>query len=207
MNPTCRFRHTCSIPDCNGSHRAAFYSKRPRPFQNSTFPPSKRLRTTGWDNCAAILPSLLFNDCLWHESGYLSSSDASHLSPKCSPGDAVLSFSPPSTLPSPSEVTPLIISAWSRELASHPDLQWCISLIDGLSNGARVGFAAPTSSLRSATKYMLSARAHPTVIDQYLFDVCQAGRVAGPFPSPPVSTSTSAVSGWFLSAQPQASVG
>lgn len=33
---------------------------------------------------------------------------------------------------------------------------------------------------------MLSAQSHPTVIDQYLLDECRAGRVAGPFSSPPV---------------------
>lgn len=44
LNTICRYRHTCNIPDCNGSHRASFCSKRPRPFRDGSFPPTKRFK-------------------------------------------------------------------------------------------------------------------------------------------------------------------
>ena len=91
----------------------------------------------------------------------------------------------PLSLPPPHRVTPLVLSAWTKELQAHPDKRWANSVLDYISQGARVGFTAPTAFLRSASRNMLSALQQPQVIDEYLANECREGRVAGPFSSSP----------------------
>ena len=52
-------------------------------------------------------------------------------------------------------------------------------VVDGITYGFRIG--CDTGSLQSAKRNMLSAGQHPEIIDKYLMEECEKGRVAGPF--------------------------
>ena len=59
--------------------------------------------------------------------------------------------------------------------------------MSGIEHGFRTGFSPHRVSLRPSSANMRSASLHPHVIDDYLRSEIAAGRVAGPFPFPPVS--------------------
>ena len=82
-------------------------------------------------------------------------------------------------------VSPLQIDHFAHELASHPNQAQVAYVLDGIRNGFRVGFQAH-QRLHSASKNKVSALANPQVIDAYLDNEVRLGRVAGPYPSPPM---------------------
>ena len=55
-----------------------------------------------------------------------------------------------------------------------------IGLIEGISEGFRIGFDH-SQKLRSAKRNMRSATEHPDIVQKYLCEEMQEGRVAGPF--------------------------
>lgn len=73
------------------------------------------------------------------------------------------------------------------ELATHPDQDMVAYVIQGLKDGFRLGFDPSKSKLKSASKNLQSSSLHPAVIDKYLQNEVENGRVAGPFSSPPMS--------------------
>jgi len=84
-----------------------------------------------------------------------------------------------------SVVSPLNVSQFTRDLAGHPD-QWAVTyVLEGLQHGFRLGFH-PVRRLKPAKKNKPSAFQNPKVIDDYLAIEVARGRVAGPFPSPPL---------------------
>lgn len=95
----------------------------------------------------------------------------------------ILSFLGP--LPLVSSVTPLQADQFALELQHHPDHQLVNYVLDGISNGFRVGFS-PSHKLKSATNNKPSAQQHAAVVDEYLAHEVSLGRVAGPFTSPPL---------------------
>ena len=66
----------------------------------------------------------------------------------------------------------------------HPDRRLVNYVLDGISNGFRVGFS-PSHKLKSAKNNKPSALQHAAVVDEYLAHEVSLGRVAGPFTSPP----------------------
>lgn len=77
--------------------------------------------------------------------------------------------------------TPLNLAAWDNVLQEHPDKAYSNYIVSGLRHGFRVGFNRQTP-LKSASSNMASARLHPEVINKYLADELEKGRMLGPFP-------------------------
>ena len=97
----------------------------------------------------------------------------------------VLSQRPPSLRqPLPSMLcevhTPLDIAEWRSQLCWHPDREFCQYLIDGLTDGFRIGFNYTSHRCQAAKRNMLSAVQNPGVVEQYLKKECELGRVVGP---------------------------
>ena len=65
------------------------------------------------------------------------------------------------------------------------DRQAVAYVLNGLQHGFRLGFQ-PARKLKHARKNKPSAFQNPKVIDDYLATEVAHGRVAGPFPSPPL---------------------
>ena len=61
----------------------------------------------------------------------------------------------------------LNIAAWARELENHPDKEFAQYLLQGISQGFRIGFNYP-KECQSAKSNMKSATENPLVIDEYL---------------------------------------
>jgi len=74
---------------------------------------------------------------------------------------------------------------FARELASHPDQQQASYVLQGIKNGFKLGFQS-SGHLKAAKKNKQSALMHANVVDEYLANEVMLGRVAGPFPSPPL---------------------
>ena len=91
----------------------------------------------------------------------------------------------PQPAPLPSELsvvsTPLVVPAWEAALHGHPDWAFVRYLLDGLTQGFRIGFNR-AHPLRSASANMGSAYLHPEVISSYLRRELSLGRMLGPFP-------------------------
>ena len=91
----------------------------------------------------------------------------------------------PQPAPLPSELlvvsTPLVVPAWEAALRGHPDWAFVRYLLDGLTQGFRIGFNR-AHPLRSASANMGSAYLHPEVISSYLQRELSLGRMLGPFP-------------------------
>ena len=86
----------------------------------------------------------------------------------------------------PSVVSPINVEKLAAELSHHPDQQKVDFVIAGLRQGFRVGFNASRVSLRAASGNMPSALLQPSVIDDYLRNELDMGRIAGPFRTPPL---------------------
>ena len=84
-----------------------------------------------------------------------------------------------------SMVSPLNVSQFTLDLAGHPDRQAVAYVLNGLQHGFRLGIQ-PARKLKPARKNKPSAFQNPKVIDDYLATEVARGRVAGPFPSPPL---------------------
>ena len=95
--------------------------------------------------------------------------------------------------PGPSEVAPDILRAalaavrmplraaeLGRALRGHPDREFVDYLLDGMSQGFRIGFNRVFGHLKSAKRNMVSASAEPAVIEAYLAKERAAGRIVGP---------------------------
>ena len=91
-----------------------------------------------------------------------------------------------------SAVSPLNLSVFRHELASHPNQELVQYVLQGIRHGFRIGFDRQ-SRLKPANRNKHSAYEHPTVIDNYLANEVALGRVAGPFSSPPCLGCRSAV--------------
>jgi len=77
--------------------------------------------------------------------------------------------------------TPLIKQQWNTLLATYPNQDMAIFFIQGLTNGFRIGYQYSNGHLKSATMNMVSAIAHPKVVEEYIANEVSMSRVAGPF--------------------------
>ena len=76
--------------------------------------------------------------------------------------------------------TPLRFSRWQLYLSDHPNTDLIIFFINGITQGFRLGFNGPLSSLTSARKNLEGARQHPYVVEEYIMEEISHNRVIGP---------------------------
>ena len=72
--------------------------------------------------------------------------------------------------------TPLISQEWGRGLQNHPDRRFRDYILAGLKHGFHVGLEH-SSSIKSCNHNLLSAELHPAVVDEYLAEECNLGRI------------------------------
>ena len=84
----------------------------------------------------------------------------------------------------PQVSTPIDIYRLELELANHPDRNFVSNLLSTLKEGARIGYSGPRSSRVSPN--LISATQHPEVVTLNLQKEVTLGRVAGPYPLPPL---------------------
>ena len=84
-----------------------------------------------------------------------------------------------------SDVTPLRVERFTRELQSHPNQIQVSYVLNGLRHGFRLGFQQH-HTLKPAKRNKDSAINNPQVIDSYLENEVRRQRVAGPYDSPPI---------------------
>ena len=77
--------------------------------------------------------------------------------------------------------TLLMTQNWLALLAYHPNKQLTEFFTTGISQGFRICFDAPQSTLRSASQNLACALQHPEVFDRYLSEELVHHWVAGPF--------------------------
>ena len=77
-------------------------------------------------------------------------------------------------------ITPLQTQNWAELLCKHPDQSFVDYILQGLQQGFHIGYKRG-GRLLAASKNMLSALDHPEVVQKYLQDERQKGRVLGPF--------------------------
>ena len=76
-------------------------------------------------------------------------------------------------------VTPINVSFWKTKLANHYDERFAKWLIQGFSEGFRIGYPRQgTGPLKSAGRNMLSAKSHKELVSSYLKAELQEGQVA-----------------------------
>ena len=80
--------------------------------------------------------------------------------------------------------SPIDIYRLTLELADHPDRKFVFNLLSTLWEGARIGYSGPRSVRVSPN--LISAAQHPDVVSLNLQKEINLGRVAGPYPSPPL---------------------
>ena len=79
--------------------------------------------------------------------------------------------------------TPLVIHEWRRQLLTHPDSMFQQYILEGLTNGFRIGFNYQALSPRSVqANNMQSASRNAAVIEERLQTEISLGRVVGPLP-------------------------
>lgn len=77
-------------------------------------------------------------------------------------------------------IRPLLLA---RYLQYHPNHQYVSTLLSHLTYGFDIGYQGPQRDVRAPN--LSSASVHPEVIDNHLSKECGAGRMAGPFTTPP----------------------
>ena len=77
-------------------------------------------------------------------------------------------------------ITPLRAQQWAELLSSHPDQSFVDYILHGLQQGFHIGYKRG-GMLQVSKRNMLSALEHPEVVEKYLQEECQMGRVLGPF--------------------------
>ena len=80
--------------------------------------------------------------------------------------------------------SPIDIYRLELELATHPNRNFVYNLLSTLKEGARIGYTGPRSDRVSPN--LISAAQHPEVVSLNLQKEIALGRVAGPYPSPPL---------------------
>ena len=81
--------------------------------------------------------------------------------------------------------SPIDIYCLELELANHPDRNFVFNLLSTLKEGARIGYCGPRSARVSPN--LISATQHPDVVSANLQKEVSLGRVAGPYPAPPLA--------------------
>ena len=80
--------------------------------------------------------------------------------------------------------TPLHAFTLMDELATHPNQNFVHELIHNIQHGCSIGYNGPQFSHYS--KNLPSAYQQPLILDNALLQECNAGRILGPFDTPPL---------------------
>ena len=80
--------------------------------------------------------------------------------------------------------TPLQYTHFESELKHHPDKSWSLNLLQSIQLGVTLGYEGPRGPMEA--RNLLSARMHPTIVDDKLQRECQMGRLLGPFKERPL---------------------
>ena len=72
-------------------------------------------------------------------------------------------------------VTPLEREVWERELEEHPDRTFAWHILQGITEGFRVGHDPDLALLLSKERNMLSALEHQEVVSRYLAEELEEG--------------------------------
>ena len=78
--------------------------------------------------------------------------------------------------------TPLIVDNWRIMLAEHPNRPLVDFFISGIQEGFRIGFTPCGIRIKSAKRNLHCAIEHPEVVECYLAEEVELGRISGPFP-------------------------
>ena len=73
--------------------------------------------------------------------------------------------------------SPLEARVWERLLATHPDRQYANFIVNGIQRGFCIGCSANRSDLRSTTRNMLAAYNNSSVVNKYLKEELEYGRL------------------------------
>ena len=74
--------------------------------------------------------------------------------------------------------TPLQLPFWRKHLSQHPDQQFATLVLQGIEYGFKVGFQWGSHTLHSKQSNMVLAKAHPSVVTEYLEQEVKQGRIA-----------------------------
>ena len=85
-----------------------------------------------------------------------------------------------------SVTTPLNANNFLWELQSHPNNEFCDYIVSGIREGFDLGVKGNLVSFSSGN--MKSANQHSDVVSKYIATETKAGRIKGPFKTPPFST-------------------
>ena len=80
--------------------------------------------------------------------------------------------------------TPLNYLQFERELASHPDKTWVSWLLKAIKHGTTLGYDGPRGPMKAGN--LSSAFQHARIVDEEIAKECNAGRLLGPFETPPL---------------------
>ena len=75
--------------------------------------------------------------------------------------------------------TPLNVFEWEKCLRTHPDKEFSEYIIQGLTQGFRIGFCYHNHTCQSARSNMQSAGTNPAVVRDYLRNEVQSGTLIG----------------------------
>jgi len=78
--------------------------------------------------------------------------------------------------------TPLILPAWVKELATHPDKSFAAYILTGMQKGFHIGADRGRLSLRPGPGNLPSVYQHPHLIDTHIAGEVEQGRMLGPVP-------------------------
>ena len=91
--------------------------------------------------------------------------------------------SEPAPLTSHNIATPLKAASFCHQLRAHPNRRFANAVVSTIEHGANIGYLGPRSAHRA--RNLQSAAKNPRVIAETLGKECAAGRMAGPYSSPP----------------------
>ena len=77
--------------------------------------------------------------------------------------------------------SPLKPEVWERALELHPDQEFARFICSGIRYGFRIGFSYHLCSCKPAKGNMQSVSQHQDVVERYLGEEREAGRIMGPF--------------------------
>lgn len=74
--------------------------------------------------------------------------------------------------------SPMDVEAWSSLLEGHPGLWFRNYVLQGVTEGFRIGYHGEQSRLQAKGNNLVSAEEHPEVVDKYLTEEIALERVA-----------------------------
>ena len=64
--------------------------------------------------------------------------------------------------------SPLVVDKWASQLQDHPDQQFAVYILEGISKGFRIGFQYSSHVTEASCVNLVSAFQNPEVVTEYL---------------------------------------